>query len=85
MLDVLITNGLVVDEYGNEPYYADIAIKNGRITKIEKNIQDEANEIIDATGIIVSPGFIDVHSHNDLVPFMDENIGRLKAYARGNY
>ena len=37
-----------------------------------------ALEIIDANGLVVCPGFIDVHSHNDLVPFMDENIQDLK-------
>lgn len=78
MVDILIANGLIVDGRGKEPYYADIAIRDGRIIKIEKNIQDEAREGIDAAGLVVSPGFIDVHSHNDLVPYMDDEIQNLK-------
>ena len=78
MLDILITNGLILDGTGKAPYYADISIKDGKIIKIEKDICIEASEIIDASGLIVSPGFIDVHSHNDLVPFMDNKIQNLK-------
>lgn len=78
MMDILITNGLVVDGTGKAAYHADIAIKDGRIIKIEENIYREAVEIVDASGLIVSPGFIDVHSHNDLVPFMNDGIQKLK-------
>lgn len=78
MVDILITNGLIVDGTGKAAYSADIAIKDGGILKIEENICCEAKEVIDAAGLIVSPGFIDVHSHNDLVPFMDEKIQDLK-------
>ena len=78
MIDILITNGLILDGTGGVPYYADISIKDGKIIKIKKDICIEASEIIDASGLIVSPGFIDVHSHNDLVPFMDNKIQNLK-------
>lgn len=78
MTDILIKNGLIVDGTGRTTYEADIAIKDGRIVSIGKDLSQEAAEIIDASGLIVSPGFIDVHSHNDLVPFMDERIGNLK-------
>lgn len=78
MIDILIINGLILDGTGKEPYYGDIAIRDGRIIKIEKNIQGEASEVIDAAGLVVSPGFIDVHSHNDLVAFMDDKIQNLK-------
>lgn len=78
MVDILITNGLIVDGTGKESYYADIAIKDGKIIKIEKNIRNEAKEVINASGLVVCPGFIDVHSHNDLVPLMDNKIQNLK-------
>ena len=78
MLDIIIKNGCIVDGTGNPSYKKDLGIKDGKILKIENNIEEEALEIIDAKGLVVSPGFIDVHSHNDLVPFMDENIKNLK-------
>lgn len=78
MVDILITNGLIVDGTGKDSYYADIAIKDGKIIKIEKNICNEAKEVINASGLVVCPGFIDVHSHNDLVPLMDNKIQNLK-------
>lgn len=61
--DVIIRNGKIVDGTGNNWYYADIAIKNGKIAAIQKHIDQTAAKIIDAKGLIVSPGFIDVHTH----------------------
>jgi len=78
MLDIIIKNGYIVDGTGNPSYKGSLGIKDGKVVKIESNIAEEALEIIDATELIVCPGFIDVHSHNDLVPFMDENIQNLK-------
>lgn len=78
MLDIIIANGLIVDGTGKPGYKMDLAIKEGKIIKIGENIKDSARKIIDAEGLVVSPGFIDVHSHNDLVPFMDEEIQNLK-------
>ncbi len=77
-MDILIRNGLIVDGTGSNAYEADIAISEGRIVDIGKNLSYKAGEVIDAEGLAVSPGFIDVHSHNDLVPFMDRQIGNLK-------
>ena len=78
MLDILIKNGLIVDGTGNPANKMDLGIKEGKIVKIKVNITENANKVIDAEGLVVSPGFIDVHSHNDLVPFMDEDIQNLK-------
>jgi len=69
MLDIAIIGGLVVDGTGNTPRQNDIGIKDGMIVEVAKGLSAEANIIIDATNRIVSPGFIDVHSHCDLVPF----------------
>lgn len=65
-LDCVIRHGRVVDGTGNPAFFADVAIKNGRIIQIGK-ITDSAAKEIDATGMIVAPGFIDVHTHADEV------------------
>lgn len=61
--DLLIRNGKIIDGTGNNWYYADIAVKDGKIISIQKSITTAANKIIDAKGLIVAPGFIDVHTH----------------------
>ncbi|MDF2672977.1 MAG: N-acyl-D-glutamate deacylase [Clostridiales bacterium] len=78
MLDILIKNGLIVDGTGKPGYNGDIGIKDERIVQIDRNISSEAVEVIDAQGLTVVPGFIDVHSHNDLVPFMEDKLKGLK-------
>ena len=64
MFDLLITNGTVVDGTGADRRIADIAITDGRIVAIGTDL-GEAHEIIDAQGLLVTPGFVDVHSHFD--------------------
>jgi N-acyl-D-amino-acid deacylase len=61
--DVLIKNGKIIDGTGNSWYLADIAVKDGKIALIQKNINAIAEKTIDATGLIIAPGFIDVHTH----------------------
>ena len=65
MFDIIIKNGLIVDGSGNPAFYADLAVKDGKIAKIAPAIREEAAEIIDASGLQVAPGFIDNHSHSD--------------------
>lgn len=78
LIEILIKNGLIIDGTGCASYEADIAISEGRIVDIGKKLSYKAGEVIDASGLVVSPGFIDVHSHNDLVPFMGQPIENLK-------
>jgi N-acyl-D-amino-acid deacylase len=61
--DILITNGKIIDGTGNNWYYGNIAVKDGKILGIGRNIQYTATKMIDAKGLIVAPGFIDVHTH----------------------
>jgi len=61
--DVIIRNGKIIDGTGNSWYYADVAIREGKIVLIQKNINTPAKRTIDAKGLIVAPGFIDVHAH----------------------
>lgn len=65
MFDLLIRNGTVVDGTGAERRLADIAIADGRIVAIDDNIDGDAHEVIDAAGLLVTPGFVDVHTHYD--------------------
>lgn len=62
-LDVLIKNGRIIDGTGNSWYYGDVGIKDGTITAIGKLEQTNAQTTIDAKGLVVAPGFIDVHAH----------------------
>ncbi|MEN8758308.1 MAG: D-aminoacylase, partial [Desulfobacterales bacterium] len=65
MFDVIIRNGKVVDGSGQKAYLADVGVENGRITEISPDLGADADEIVDADGCVVSPGFIDMHSHSD--------------------
>lgn len=62
--DVLIKNGTVVDGTGSAPVRADVAISGGKIAAIGK-VTEGAKRVIDASDLIVSPGFIDPHTHYD--------------------
>jgi N-acyl-D-amino-acid deacylase len=61
--DVLIKNGKILDGTGNSWHYGDIAVQNGKIVAMGKLSKWTAAKILDATGLIVAPGFIDVHTH----------------------
>jgi N-acyl-D-amino-acid deacylase len=63
--DLAIVGGMVVDGSGAPRKRADVAIKDGRIAAVGKVAKTDAREVIDATGLIVAPGFIDVHTHAD--------------------
>jgi N-acyl-D-amino-acid deacylase len=61
--DILIRNGKILDGTGNSWVYGDIAIQDGRIAAIGKLAKWTAARTIDAMGLMVAPGFIDVHTH----------------------
>ena len=74
MLDLIIRNGKVVDGTGLPAYTGDIGINNGKIV-ITGSVKESAKEEIDASGLVVSPGFIDPHTHFDAQLLWD---GRAK-------
>jgi len=63
--DVVIRNGQVLDGSGNPWFRADVGVRDGKITAVGLLVDVAANRVIDASGKIVSPGFIDIHSHAD--------------------
>lgn len=71
--DLVIRNGRVVDGTGNPWIYGDIAVRGDRIAAIGRVPPGTAKREIDAKGLVVSPGFIDMHSHSDFVLFEDGN------------
>jgi N-acyl-D-aspartate/D-glutamate deacylase len=73
MLDYLIKGGTLVDGTGSPRKPGDIGIKNGRIAAIGE-VNEAAAEILDATGKIVSPGFVDIHTHYDAQVFWEPEL-----------
>jgi N-acyl-D-amino-acid deacylase len=67
--DVVIRGGRVIDGTGNPAFFADVAIKDGRIARVGR-VEGSGEREIDAKGKVVTPGFIDVHTHA-------ENIARI--------
>lgn len=75
MYDFKLMNGLIVDGSGAEPYRADVAVSRGKIVRIAPSLAQRSEEAdagqtaktFDVSGKIVAPGFIDMHSHSDLV------------------
>jgi len=81
--DVVIRGGKVVDGTGNPWFQADIAIRRGKIVAIRQTgatatvLPGDSSKVIDATGLVVAPGFIDMHSHSDTV-LLEDGLAQSK-------
>ncbi len=64
MYDLLIRNGKIIDGTGQPGFVGDLAVKDGAIAAVGR-VEGEAARVIDAEGKIVTPGWVDVHSHMD--------------------
>jgi len=64
MFDLKICNGTIVDGSGGAPFVGDVAITDGRIVAVGE-VSGPATETIDATGLVVAPGWVDIHTHYD--------------------
>ena len=62
--DLCVRNGTIVDGLGGEPFVGDVAISDGVIAAVG-SVDGEAVREIDATGLLVTPGFVDLHTHYD--------------------
>lgn len=71
MYDLIIKNGTIIDGNLSPAYKGDLGIKDGKIKKISRE-ELKGNKIIDAEGLVVAPGFIDMHSHGDFLPLLGE-------------
>src|SRR4051812_17241021 len=71
--DLIIRNGRLIDGSGAPPNGADIGVTGGRITALGE-VEGSADEVIDAGGMVVCPGFIDVHTHYDAQAFWDPTL-----------
>ena len=71
--DLLIRNGRIVDGTGNPWFVGDVGIRADRIVAIRRTITEQGTREIDARGLVVAPGFIDMHSHSDFLLLEDGN------------
>ncbi len=72
--DIIIRNGTIFDGTLGAPSEADLAITGGRIAAVGRQLGTDARLVIDARGLAVAPGFIDIHSHADGSMFEDPNV-----------
>ena len=66
MLDIIVRRGRVVDGTGNPWFHADLGIQGDRIVALGRLGRESARRTIDADGLHVAPGFVDMHTHSDL-------------------
>jgi N-acyl-D-aspartate/D-glutamate deacylase len=71
--DLIIRNGLIVDGTGNPSFHGDVAVRDGRVAAIGHLSGKSARRTIDAAGLVVAPGFIDIHNHSDYTIVVDGN------------
>ncbi|HMA61048.1 MAG TPA: D-aminoacylase [bacterium] len=64
--DMIIRNGTLIDGLGNPPEKMDLGIKKDKIAAIDDLSRADADQILDAEGLFISPGFIDIHTHTDI-------------------
>ena len=73
VLDCIISGGLIVDGSGSVGYQGDVGIANDKIAKLGQ-VNEQAKDRIDATGLVVAPGFVDIHTHYDAQVFWDRTL-----------
>ena len=72
MYDLLIRTGTIVDGTGADARRGDVAVKDGKVVSVGEHLDGEAAEVVDAEGRLVTPGFVDIHTHYDGQATWDE-------------
>jgi N-acyl-D-amino-acid deacylase len=75
MFDLIFRNGTVVDGTGAERRVADVAVKNGLVAKVAPKMAETAPREVDATGLVVAPGWVDIRTHYDGQVTWDDELG----------
>ena len=75
--DILIRGGKIIDGTGNPWFYGDVAVSGGKIVAVGRVPAGRARREIDASGLVVAPGFIDMHSHSDTV-LLEDGLAQSK-------
>ena len=78
--DLIIRNGTIVDGLGGEPYVGDVAVRDGVIAAVGAVNGEIANREIDAAGLLVTPGFVDLHTHYDGQSIWSERLTPSSAH-----
>ena len=78
--DIIIRNGSIVDGLGGEPYVGDVAVRDGVIAAVGAVNGSAATREIDATGLLVTPGFVDLHTHYDGQSIWSERLTPSSAH-----
>jgi N-acyl-D-aspartate/D-glutamate deacylase len=78
--DLIIRNGTIVDGLGGEPYLGDVAVREGSIAAVGSVNGDTAAREIDATGLLITPGFVDLHTHYDGQSIWSERLTPSSAH-----
>lgn len=82
MFDLLIKNGKIMDGTANPWFFSDVAIKDSKIEEIGFIDSSSARQVIDAKGLIVAPGFVDIHTHADFILPLKNHTKILEPFIR---